>query len=511
MPMTCLRIRIFWKACLVVLCFVVLGMPALAQHDPLPDVFPLGLDRWWTYTFNTKWTFVAGRYGEDDNGIAQYQIIGKTTLPSDSTIRWRFIRRRTFNRIERAEDGLHGPFRLKDSAYLEMDETPTGYHAISRQTFDPQDAFPFALCLPETLFRYSPTDSAETARFVIDTVGGWCGMDFYRATAILQKNVGLTSSSGSGGGGTLHHQMAYVLQAQSQRHSAFLVHQQPFIATTFVGIINNISPLLFNAGTDTAHISNIIILDTGLVVNDIPSDIPPFESVPFQLSYAPALVGVATFRVVITSSAETSPDTMQIRVEALLPVLAVSPSYIDFGSVAIGDFGSVVVEISNKDVLPHTVTRDVSTLDHSFTIVPDPATVISPGASIHDVIYFWPAAGIEYSSTVLYRAITGPPDEVDTVFVRGMGFEAGGYSLNQNFPNPFNGTTSITLDIASRGNVTLRIYDVLGRTVETLVDEVKAAGPYSVQFDGSRFASGVYFCRLTTNNFTQTRKLVLMH
>ena len=64
------------------------------------------------------------------------------------------------------------------------------------------------------------------------------------------------------------------------------------------------------------------------------------------------------------------------------------------------------------------------------------------------------------------------------------------YSLSQNYPNPFNPTTKINFAIPKQGLVTLRIYDVLGREVRTLVNEVKAAGYHTVDFDGSQFSSG---------------------
>jgi hypothetical protein len=84
------------------------------------------------------------------------------------------------------------------------------------------------------------------------------------------------------------------------------------------------------------------------------------------------------------------------------------------------------------------------------------------------------------------------------------------YALSQNYPNPFNLSTIITYEIPSRGLVSLKIYDLLGREVETLVNEEKSPGRYEVKFDGSGLASGIYFYRITTNNFTGTKKMLLM-
>ena len=79
-----------------------------------------------------------------------------------------------------------------------------------------------------------------------------------------------------------------------------------------------------------------------------------------------------------------------------------------------------------------------------------------------------------------------------------------------NYPNPFNPTTIIRYQMPEAGNVTLKIYDILGREVKTLVDEFKDKGSYNVIFDGSNLASGIYIYTLNVNNFTMTKKLLLM-
>ncbi len=84
------------------------------------------------------------------------------------------------------------------------------------------------------------------------------------------------------------------------------------------------------------------------------------------------------------------------------------------------------------------------------------------------------------------------------------------YALYQNFPNPFNPSTTIGYQIADFGLVTLDVHDVLGREVVTLVNEVKPPGRYELTWDASNLTSGVYFYRLATANFIQTRKLVLL-
>jgi hypothetical protein len=82
--------------------------------------------------------------------------------------------------------------------------------------------------------------------------------------------------------------------------------------------------------------------------------------------------------------------------------------------------------------------------------------------------------------------------------------------LYQNFPNPFNPLSKIRFDISKKGNVKIRVYDIAGQEIETLINQQLLAGTYEVPFDGSNFASGVYFYKLETAEFTQTRKMVLL-
>ncbi|MGD8781294.1 MAG: T9SS type A sorting domain-containing protein [Ignavibacteria bacterium] len=84
------------------------------------------------------------------------------------------------------------------------------------------------------------------------------------------------------------------------------------------------------------------------------------------------------------------------------------------------------------------------------------------------------------------------------------------FSLDQNYPNPFNPTTTISYQIPETGDVSLKIYDVLGREVMTLINETQASGVYSVEFNASKLASGVYIYRLKCNDFLQTKKLLLL-
>ena len=82
--------------------------------------------------------------------------------------------------------------------------------------------------------------------------------------------------------------------------------------------------------------------------------------------------------------------------------------------------------------------------------------------------------------------------------------------LGKNYPNPFNPTTTIRYQISTSAPVSLQVYDIIGRSVATLVNEVQQPGTYTIQFDASGLSSGVYFLRMQTNDFSGIQKLTLI-
>ncbi len=84
------------------------------------------------------------------------------------------------------------------------------------------------------------------------------------------------------------------------------------------------------------------------------------------------------------------------------------------------------------------------------------------------------------------------------------------YSLSQNYPNPFNPSTEINYTLAKSGNITLKVYNLLGSEVATIVNGFMEAGKHSVKFDANDITSGIYFYTIKADNFTSTRKMILM-
>lgn len=102
---------------------------------------------------------------------------------------------------------------------------------------------------------------------------------------------------------------------------------------------------------------------------------------------------------------------------------------------------------------------------------------------------------------------------LDNFTLTGKGFLATAVSsflLNQNFPNPFNPSTDISFGLPKSTNVTLKIYDASGKEMITLADKFFDAGIYSIKFDGSNFASGIYFYKIVAGDFKETKKMDLI-
>jgi hypothetical protein len=84
------------------------------------------------------------------------------------------------------------------------------------------------------------------------------------------------------------------------------------------------------------------------------------------------------------------------------------------------------------------------------------------------------------------------------------------FTLEQNYPNPFNPKTVISYQLPVSGNVTLKVYDLLGREVATLVDEYRVAGRYEIEFNASELSSGIYFYKLQAGKYAETKKMILL-
>jgi hypothetical protein len=122
------------------------------------------------------------------------------------------------------------------------------------------------------------------------------------------------------------------------------------------------------------------------------------------------------------------------------------------------------------------------------------------------VTYYYRLADVDINGNVTTHDLT-----VNATPAHGaMGIVVNEYKLHQNYPNPFNPNTTIIYDVKETGHVTLKVYNILGKEVATLVDEVKDNNRYQVTFDASGLAAGVYFYRVNVNDFSDVHKMILL-
>jgi hypothetical protein len=141
-------------------------------------------------------------------------------------------------------------------------------------------------------------------------------------------------------------------------------------------------------------------------------------------------------------------------------------------------------------------TKDVETID------------IDPpwDADSLNVVVFVQSSG----SKTVYQSETINYNDLTTTGVGNENSLPKEFSLQQNYPNPFNPSTSIKFTIPESGFTTLKVYNILGNEVTTLISEELTQGSFSVKFDASELPSGVYLYTLTSNNFNETKKMLLL-
>ena len=141
-------------------------------------------------------------------------------------------------------------------------------------------------------------------------------------------------------------------------------------------------------------------------------------------------------------------------------------------------------------------------------------------------INYYPYSSLEGGGSYHHGAIItflGSGNRLKTKYINSWGYlgdvtsleneslsQPNNFYLSQNYPNPFNPSTKISWQSPVGSNQTLKVFDVLGNEVATLVDEYKSAGNYEIEFDASKLSSGIYFYRLTSSEFNQVKKMILV-
>ncbi|MCX7833021.1 MAG: Omp28-related outer membrane protein [Ignavibacteria bacterium] len=128
-----------------------------------------------------------------------------------------------------------------------------------------------------------------------------------------------------------------------------------------------------------------------------------------------------------------------------------------------------------------------------------------------DIVFFVYKQGTPYSSNApVQNALDVAVSSFTTIGIKKQEIPVNGYELKQNFPNPFNPTTNIHFTIPKDEKVILKVFDVIGNEVATCYNGFLKAGSYNVEFDGTKLASGIYYYQLRTDNFVETKKMILV-
>jgi len=151
-------------------------------------------------------------------------------------------------------------------------------------------------------------------------------------------------------------------------------------------------------------------------------------------------------------------------------------------------------------------SREFSSIEFDATVEDTTVQLDSLDA---DEVYYWRVAASngdgtsEFSDYAYFitEVLVGVEDKKEIPYK---------FALYQNYPNPFNPTTNIEYSVPRISNVSLKIYDALGREIKTLVDDVKSPGKYVVTFDAQSLSSGIYFCHLEAGSFNETKRLMLI-
>lgn len=191
------------------------------------------------------------------------------------------------------------------------------------------------------------------------------------------------------------------------------------------------------------------------------------------------------------------------------------PYKINFDSLSINDTTShsmYIINSGNKSLTIDSITVS----DGHFTLV-NYLTQVEAYSAVKTLISFIPDSAQSYEAVVKvysgggFKQIElsgeGKNSTVNTVDESSLPAR---FSLSQNYPNPFNPVTIIRFSTAERQFVSLRVYDVLGSEIATLISDVKNAGNYEISFDAVNIPSGVYFYKLQAGNFVETKKMMLL-
>ncbi|HEY3294783.1 MAG TPA: choice-of-anchor D domain-containing protein [bacterium] len=287
--------------------------------------------------------------------------------------------------------------------------------------------------------------------------------------------------------------------------------------TTTVHVERNVTTYLVNNSPNTRQITGVDVVGQFTVSPSAPFSIPPHDSTAVTVTFTAASLGTQTGTLTITHDGPGGSLQCPLTGVAIGAWLQfVTSNTVNLGSVPVGSADSTRVPVRVIGNMPLTITSvDVPA---PFGLRLNLPLTINPSQTVFFYPRYMPTAEGAAQAMILihHNGLYSP----DTMYVSGTATPAAAddhplqlpvaYHLAQNYPNPFNPTTTISFDLPRATDVRLQVYDIEGRLVKELVHGTLAAGRHDVTFDGSRLASGLYFYRLTSPEYTAMSKMALI-
>ena len=276
---------------------------------------------------------------------------------------------------------------------------------------------------------------------------------------------------------------------------------------------------IFNQGSDTLLINQISFNLNIFTTNFNPANnfILPNDNMIITVTFTPTDTGFVDDTLTI----DNNDQLVEIYLSGTgvifpFPVITVSDSLIDFGTVWINQSADSFLTIYNDgtDTLAiYSIFNNKNVYTHNFNSVD---SLILPGDSLEIMVTFTPVD----TSILLDTLCIDNNDHLLEIYLSGRGDIAAGindeliipkeYALYPAYPNPFNPTTTIKFDLPKQSFVTLKVYTILGEEVHTLISEEMVAGRYKYIWNGNNLASGIYLYSLQASDFYNVRKVILL-
>jgi hypothetical protein len=290
--------------------------------------------------------------------------------------------------------------------------------------------------------------------------------------------------------------------------------------------------------TDTIVVSSVgssdLVVDTAkstageFTVAPASATIISGSSQKFVVTYHPTTSGVKTGKIIFIHKGISQKDTVSVTGDVVsAAAFDVSVRSIDFGTVNTDVTKKDSIIVTNHGTIDLSITA-VTSSNAAFTVTPTTATVTVEGTQKF-YITFAPTTGGTQNGKIAFThnalthdtiTVTGNGHSVSVSNLNGMIPEV--YQLHNNYPNPFNPSTTIQYDLPRQSNVVLKVYSLLGQEIATLVNGVVEAGYHQTVWQGQhdsgrQVASGVYFFRMSaqstsgkSEDFTQVKKMILI-